>query len=119
MKTFQKVLILTGAALLPVATVHAQLGNIEDIVDGIGRIVSLLTPIVVGIALLAFFWGLAKFIFSAGDEEARKAGKQIMIYGIIALFIMISIWGIVRFIGDALDIDPERNPGAVPGVPIP
>jgi hypothetical protein len=98
-------LVLTGAVLLPGAVAHAQLGRVEDIVDSIGNIVDLLTPIVVGIALLAFFWGLAKYIFSAGNEDAKDAGKRIMIGGIIALFVMISVWGIVRFIGEALGIE--------------
>lgn len=100
-KTFLGLGIL---ALAPVAA-HAQLGNIENIVESIGNLVDLATPIIVGIALLAFFWGLAKFIFSAGDETAKGEGKQIMIWGIVALFVIVSIWGIVRFIGDALDIE--------------
>lgn len=97
---------LTAVALLalPIAA-HAQLGNVENIVESIGNIIDLATPIVVGLALLAFFWGLVKYIFNAGNEDARKEGKQIMIWGIVALFVMVSIWGIVNFIGSALDIE--------------
>ncbi|GMU74397.1 MAG: hypothetical protein AMXMBFR44_5940 [Candidatus Campbellbacteria bacterium] len=103
MKNSWKALVVL-AAVTP-AFAFAQLGNIENIVEAIGNLVRLATPIVVGLALLAFFWGLVKFIFSAGDEDARKDAKHLMIWSVVALFVMISIVGIIGFIGNALDID--------------
>ena len=57
-------------------------------------------PVVAGLALLIFFWGLFKFIFrvDSGDEKAVGEGKNLMIWGLIALFIMVSVWGILRFV---------------------
>lgn len=55
-------------------------------------------PVVAGIALLVFVWGLAKMILRAGDEKAREEGKQVMLWGIISLFVLISIYGILAFI---------------------
>jgi heme/copper-type cytochrome/quinol oxidase subunit 2 len=83
----------------------AQLGNVENIVQSIGNLVNLATPIVVGLALLAFFWGLVKFIFSADDEEARKGAKSLMIWSVVALFVMVSIVGIINFIGNAVGVN--------------
>ncbi len=105
---------LAAVAVLPVFA-HAQLGNIENIVEAIGRLVELATPIVVGIALLVFFWGLVKFIFASGDGEAKEQGKNLMIGGIIALFVIVSIVGIIRFIGSAVGVDQGGNL-PVPGV---
>ncbi|MFO0718810.1 MAG: hypothetical protein U0522_02175 [Candidatus Paceibacterota bacterium] len=58
---------------------------------------SLIIPLLAGLALLAFFWGLAKFIYNAGSESAREDAKNVMFWGIIGLFVMFSIWGIVSF----------------------
>ena len=111
---------LTGFAVLAFLMVPmvagAQLGTVGDLIDDIGDIVGAATPIVVGIALLAFFWGLARYIFAAGNEDARDQGRRIMIGGIIALFVMVSIWGLVRFIGEALGVSQEETPVAIPGV---
>ncbi|MDQ3089527.1 MAG: pilin [bacterium] len=93
-----------------------MLGNIEDLLNAFGRLVDLALPIIVAVGLLAFFYGLAKFIFSAGDGEKQKEGRQIMIYGVIALFVMVSVWGLVNFIGDALDIDQGESSGTIPSV---
>jgi len=78
--------------------------NVDSLITKVQGWVNSLTPLIVALALLAFFWGLAKFIFS-GAAEDQTQGKNIMIWGIIALFVMVSVWGIVRAIGDTLDIE--------------
>ncbi len=59
-------------------------------------------PVVASLALLAFFWGLAKFVMQAGDEKKVTEGKSLMIWGTIALFVMVSVWGILRFASNDL-----------------
>ena len=73
----------------------------------------------VGIALLGFFWGLAQFVFAAGDEDKKAQGRQHMIWGIIALFVMVAVWGLVGFLGNALGITPgANNTPTIPTVPL-
>lgn len=55
-------------------------------------------PLIAGLALLAFFWGMAKFILKAGSEDGREEGKQVMKWGIVALFVAISLFGILTFL---------------------
>lgn len=87
----------------------AQLSGTENLIVQIGVLVNRLTVIVVGIALLVFFWGLTKFILSAGSEVDKQKGKDLMIYGVIALFVMVSIWGLVSFIQDELFPGADYN----------
>jgi len=54
----------------------------------------------VALALLYFFWGIALFILNAANEEARTTGRQKMIWGIIGLFVIISIWGILAVVNN-------------------
>ena len=112
-----KKVIIAALAFAPALAFAQGLTNIDPIVTGIGRLVGLALPIVVAIALLAFFWGLVKFIFAQGDETAKTDAKKIMLWGLIALFVMVAVWGIVRFIGSSLGISQELNPVAVPRVP--
>lgn len=57
-----------------------------------------LIPIVAALALLVFFWGIAQLILSAGDKGVTEDGKKKVVYGLIGLFVMISIWGIVALL---------------------
>ncbi len=97
MKTLIKILPVTAFLILPVV-VHAQLVKTRELFLGFGRLIDGLILVVVGVALLAFFWGLARFIFKAGDEKETAAGKRLMQWGLIALFVMVSVWGIIRFV---------------------
>jgi len=112
----KKFLIPSVIALTPTLAFAQGLGNIETLLESIGRLVDLALPIVVGIALLGFFWGLVKFIFAAGDEVDAEKGKSLMIWSVVALFVMVSVWGLVRFIGSALNIEQGENSGNIPTV---
>src|SRR3990167_9553969 len=114
-----KKVILVTLALAPMfafAQSTGRFGNIKTLVEGIGDIIKIALPIVVALALLAFFWGLVKFIFAQGNEEAKADAKKIMLWGLIALFVMVSVWGVVNFIGSAFGI-PEGGTIVVPTVP--
>lgn len=84
------------------------------ILDIIADLINIATPIVVALALLYFFWGLANYILNANNEEEKKKGRTIMIWGILALFIMVSVWGIINVVRDTFDI--QDNTITVPGV---
>lgn len=108
-----KKFIIAGLAFAPALASAQQLGNINDLLNSIGNLVDAALPIVVAIALLVFFWGLVKFIFSGADS--KEEGRDLMIWGIVALFVMVSVWGLVNFIGNAFDIE-QGGEAPVPGV---
>lgn len=97
-------LVLISVLPLPVSAagmVCSAFGTPQNLSDLVCLFIDLITtamPVVAGIALAVFFWGLAKFILNAGDEGGREEGKEVMKWGIVALFVMISIWGIVIFL---------------------
>ena len=97
-----KVVIPVLAFALPMFVFAAGL---DGFISKLGVWLRALLPIMVGVAVIVFIWGLITFIAKAGDETARKEGKTRMIWGVIALFVMVSIWGIVSYIGTTLQID--------------
>ncbi len=50
-------------------------------------------------AMVAFFFGIVQFIWGSRDGDATKAknGKNFMLWGLIALFVMFSVWGIINY----------------------
>ncbi len=55
-------------------------------------------PLLGAIAFLVFVWGVARYIKSAGSEKEIKDSKNILIWGLIGLFVLVSIWGIIAFL---------------------
>ena len=72
--------------------------NIQELINSFARLLAPAILAIIGLALLFFLFHLAVFILKAGDDEARKKAKAMMVWGIVALFIMVSIWGIVRLL---------------------
>ncbi|MFA5132069.1 MAG: hypothetical protein WC444_01935 [Candidatus Paceibacterota bacterium] len=69
-------------------------------------IIKRLAPFLVGMAMLAFFWFLIEFIWK-GRNSADEQQKSLrgMAYSVLALFVMVSVWGIIGFAGSVLGIN--------------
>ncbi len=102
-KIFITLILLTPTLVLA----QERLSGTKKILESVLGIVKTLIPIAFGLALLFFFWGIAKYIWGSGS--GKEEGKQIMVWGVIAVFVMSTIWGIVAFISDSFGIDSETN----------
>lgn len=89
----------------------AQLSNIRTLIGAVGSIINMLIPLLVGVAILAFFWGLIKYINSGG--KSHEQGRNIMIAGLVSFFVMVSLYGIINFAGSALGINQNGQGNAV------
>jgi hypothetical protein len=89
---------------LPAFAFAADFTPLYDMLAFIGVAIKSLIPIVFGLALVYFFWGLAMYIRAAGDPKKANEGKSIMVYGVIAIAVMISVYGIVAFLQDIFGI---------------
>ena len=69
--------------------------DLQGLVDIVFNIIRSLIPLVFSIAFLGFLWGAARFILNADDATKRTEGSKAMLYGVIALFVMISVWGLI------------------------
>ncbi len=67
------------------------------------QIVNPLIGLFIVIALVVFIWGVVEFIAGAENEEKREKGKQHIIWGVIGLFIMVAVAGILQIIGSFWD----------------
>ncbi len=84
--------------------------SLQSVAITVKDILDLIVPIIMVLALIYFFVGLVKYIMSAGDEEAKGKGRSIMINGVIALFVMAAVWGLVSLISNTFGVDPTRPP---------
>ena len=99
-----------GILLVLPAIVSAQgvLTKTKGLFGGVKDIVSnVLIPLVFTLALLFFFYGVAKYIWQEGG--GKEDGRKIMLWGIVALFVMSSVWGLVAFIRGELNINNPDN----------
>ncbi len=83
----------SGVLLLP------MLASAQTLLNTLALVSTFLNSLVylfITLAIVVFFWGLIKYLWSAGDDKSK--GLEIMMYGIISIFVMVSIWGIIRLL---------------------
>jgi len=83
----------------------AAFERIKTLLRDFKSVLDLIVPIVFALALIFFFYGIAQFIRSAGDTKTLESGKNKMVWGIVGLFVMVSILGIIRYLGDSIGVD--------------
>jgi hypothetical protein len=88
--------------LLPM--VAAAQSPFSDLLEEVQGFINDLIPLLIGLAVVFFLYTLARFMLSAGDPEKQKNAKGMMIYGIVVLVVMVSVWGLVNFVVDTLDL---------------
>jgi len=55
-------------------------------------------PFLIGLGLILFLIGVVGYVAAGDNEEKRTAGRDLMWFGIIALFVMIGVWGFVKIL---------------------
>ena len=63
------------------------------------NILSQVVILLIALAVVFFLYGILKYITAGEDEERRNKMRNLMIYGIIGLFVMISFWGHRQYLG--------------------
>lgn len=105
----KKYILFSAAALLPAVTYAASITSVIAIVRGI---LDSIIPIIITLAVIYFFWGLAQYIIKSDNEDARTEARNIMIYGIIILFVMLSVWGLVGILGSTFGVGQGGSGGS-------
>lgn len=100
------------AIVITVPHIASALAFKDFVVFFVGDLVNKAIVVIVGLATVYFLWGVAKYILHSGDAAQREEGRSMMIYGIIAIFVMISVWGLVNLLSDTFKLNNSTIPQA-------
>lgn len=98
---------LAFAPALAMAQSNFDTAWLTATIDSLINLIGALIPLLIAIAVLYFIWGVVQFIAAAGDESARAEGKTKMIWGIVGLFIIVSVWGLVALLQGIFDFGAD------------
>mgnify|MGYP001571764803 FL=1 len=104
------------ASLAAPLAVFAATDLISPILLNVKEALDVVVPIAITLALIYFIWEVVQYVIATGEEEKADARKK-MLYGVIGLFVIIAIWGLVNFVATYLGVSPTANPIVVPFIP--
>ncbi len=105
----KKFLSLSALSMLPVVALAQtqgtpQTGQVTQLFNFVNDIANWFIPFATTLAIIFFIWEIGKYVFAKEDKTKLEA-RNGMISGAIALFVIVSIWGIIRFIGTTVGVD--------------
>ncbi len=95
--------VVLGATLPVFALAQERISTFEGLVNKFINIIQLVVPLIFAIALVAFLWGIFQYFFSG--EEKKEEAKSFLLYSLIGLFVMVSVWGLVRVLTGTFVLD--------------
>ncbi len=112
----KKVLALASGTLaafaLPLVSLAQSVRNVSDagtlIINTINNV---LVPVLFAVAFIVFLWGaFTTFILGATSDEVKEKGKNLMLWGLIGFFVMVSIWGLVNILTGTISFGNSGGP---------
>ncbi|MEK7604482.1 MAG: hypothetical protein AAB442_01650 [Patescibacteria group bacterium] len=100
----KKLIAFTSGAFavlaLPLIAAAAPVSNLSGvgtfIIDTINNII---VPVLFAVAFIVFIWGAFQtFIAGATSDDVKEKGKNLMLWGLIGFFVMVSVWGLVNIL---------------------
>ena len=92
-KTSSFCLGISSLLFFPMITLADAPTNFAGIVSITVEALKAVLPVIVILAFIYFLWGLTKYLKS--EDNKKETAKNIMLRGMIALFVISGLWGIV------------------------
>ena len=84
-------------------------GTFGYILQTIGGYINILIPLAIAFAVFEFIRGVIKYITSGGEAKGREEARNTIIYGVIGLFAIVSVWGLVRLISKSAGLNDDAT----------
>lgn len=101
--------ITTIGGLLTVPLFAFAQTTLSSLVQEFNSLFVIIPSVIIGLAIVFFFWQTLRFFKVAQSDEERTQAKAMMVYSIVAIFVMISLWGIIALLMNTLQLDTDRR----------
>lgn len=86
--------------------------GVMGVVNCLKSVFAVLINLMVAASVVVIVWGAFKMIY---NEEGRDEAKKTIYYGVIGLFVMISIWGLVNILDNTFKLS-RSGPTTMPQI---
>jgi len=101
--------ILLSLILLP-SVAFAAPSSFRDILQLLIVLLGNFMKVLYAAAFAAFFWGVFLFILNTSDDKKRGEAKAWMFWAVIAIFAMLSVWGLVGLLVNTFGLSGNAIP---------
>ncbi|MBI4068274.1 hypothetical protein HY413_02600 [Candidatus Kaiserbacteria bacterium] len=92
---------IAALSFFPVVALAAA-NTFQELAFDVVEILDTATFTLIIFGVVVYFWGIATNIPHFGDEKGAEKQKSFFFWGLVVLFIMVSIWGIIQLLQNTL-----------------
>ena len=112
----KKILLAFGALFAPLVAMAQAMPRFGYIQSGISQLYTIVNSYLIPVLMLAafgyFLWGVIGYI-KAKDDKSKTEKRHTLIQGVIALAVIVSVWGLVALLQNIFGVNPSSTTNLV------
>ena len=117
MKNRVFILVATLLSIAYPSTVHADTRTLQSVVSIVIGYFKTALGLIVSLSVVVFVWYVAQYFLRSNDKHAE--GAQYVMWALIGLFVMLSMWGLVNVVSNTLNLNNTSPTSFNPAITIP
>ena len=104
-----KALIFASVLFAPAFALAAAPRTFHELANKLVTIIDSATGVLIVAGIVIYFFGVSTGLMSKGEDTQSKL-RTYLLWGVITLFIMVSVWGILRLLQNTLFMGDPYSP---------
>lgn len=84
-----------------------RLTDINSVANKATSLGTLFIQLAIAFAVLYIIYGVIRYLIATNEPAKRAEGGQIILFGVIGLFVILSIWGLVAILRNSFRTDDQ------------
>ncbi len=107
--------LLSLVALLVPSVAFAQgtittITNVNGVASKLTSLGNIALYLLTALAVIYIVWNVVQYLIHGSGEEGRGKASMNILWGIIGLFVIVSIWGLVNILTGTFSTEPTTQP---------
>ncbi len=82
-----------------------SISTVFGLINRINLILNIIVPFLIGLAVFLILYGIFGYITHSADEEKRAEAKKFILWSVIFVFLMLSVWGLINILSNSFRLD--------------
>jgi heme/copper-type cytochrome/quinol oxidase subunit 4 len=114
-----KKIIAVLVAFAPAISFAQEIRDVNSLTIKLTNLGNTFIQILIAFAVIWIIFNIVRFLIVGADsEDKRKAARQAILWGIVGLFVILSIWGLVRILTNTFRTDNNAPRPGQSGFPV-
>lgn len=124
-KIFIGVILIAGAKVAEAqmfqngGTCPVELASIRDFLMESICLLRFIIPLLITLGVVFFIWGVIHYLLNPENSAKRDEAKQYILWAIIGLFVIVSMWGLVQIFRATFGFSGSSDNIVIPQLQVP